>query len=98
MIKYLKDEDFYETIKGKKVLVDFYADWCGPCKRMGEVLEGLDDIEILKVNTDEFNELALSFGIMSIPTLILFDDGNQSGKLIGLQSKEDIINFINKDN
>lgn len=98
MIKYLKDEDFYETIKGKKVLVDFYADWCGPCKRMGEVLEDLDDIEILKVNTDEFDELALSFGIMSIPTLILFDDGNQSGKLIGLQSKEDIINFINKDN
>ena len=98
MIKYLKEENFEEEVKNGVVLVDFYADWCGPCKRMGEVLETMDDVNILKVNTDEFNELAISFGIMSIPTLILFKDGSEVGKLIGLQSKEDIENFINQTN
>lgn len=97
MIKYLKnEEDFNEITSSKTVLVDFYADWCGPCLRMGTILETMENIDILKVNTDDFNELALSFGIMSIPTLILFKDGTNVGKLIGLQSKEDINEFIKK--
>lgn len=94
MIKYLKDEEFENEVKNGTILVDFYADWCGPCQRMGEVLETMDDINILKVNTDEHNELALNFGVMSIPTLILFKDGNEVGKLIGLQSREDIESFV----
>lgn len=98
MIKYLKEEDFESEIKSGVVLVDFYADWCGPCQRMGEVLETMSDINVLKVNTDEHNDLALSFGVMSIPTLILFKDGSTVGKLIGLQSKEDIEEFIKKAN
>lgn len=94
MIKHLKNEEFEEEVKSGTVLVDFYADWCGPCQMMGKILETMDDVKILKVNTDDFNELALNFGVMSIPTLILFKDGSESGKLIGLQSKEDVEKFV----
>ena len=96
MIKYLKsEEEFLDLISDGNVLVDFYADWCGPCKIMGEILESVDG-NIVKVNTDTFPRLAQKFGIMSIPTLILFKDGREADKLIGLQSKNDIIEFINK--
>ena len=96
MIKYLDKEDFMQTINNKTILVDFYADWCGPCQMMGEILENLNiDIDILKVNTDSHQEIANKYGIMSIPTLILFKDGKEVGKLIGLQSQDDILKFIN---
>lgn len=96
MIKYLKnEEEFLDLISDGNVLVDFYAEWCGPCKIMGEILESVDG-NIVKVNTDTFPNLAQKFGIMSIPTLILFKDGSEVDKLIGLQSKNDIIEFINK--
>ena len=96
MINYLKsEEDFLDLISDGNVLVDFYAEWCGPCKIMGEILESVDG-NIVKVNTDTFPRLAQKFGIMSIPTLILFKDGSEADKLIGLQSKNDIIEFINK--
>lgn len=94
MIKYLKEENFEEEIKNGKVLVDFYADWCGPCKALGEILETLDDINILKINVDEHQDLAMQFGVMSIPTILLFEDGKQKKKSIGLMSKEDLENWI----
>ena len=96
MIRYLKnEEDFLDLTAKGCVLVDFFAEWCGPCKIMGEILETVD-ADILKVNTDEFPNLAQKFGVMSIPTLILFKDGRETNKMIGLQSKEEILNFINK--
>ena len=96
MIKYLeKESDFKEIVKEGVTLVDFFAEWCGPCKLMGEVLEEMEDAKILKVNTDEFTDLAMSFGIMSIPTLILFKDGEEVEKRIGLQSKSEIEELIN---
>lgn len=94
MIKYFTGDDFEKEVSEGITLVDFYADWCGPCKMMGEVLETIENINILKVNTDEHTELALNYGIMSIPTLILFKNGSAVNKLIGLQSKEDIIEFV----
>ena len=90
MIKYLKqDEDFNELIKNR-VLVDFYAEWCGPCKRLMPILEQIDSIDIIKVNTDLFPQLARTYGIMSIPTLILFDGGKEIRKEIGFKTKDEI--------
>lgn len=94
MIKYLKDENFDEEIKNGKVLVDFYADWCGPCKALGEVLETLENISILKINVDEHQDIAMKFGVMSIPTIILFEDGNQLKKNVGFMNKEELENWL----
>ena len=90
MIKYLENnEEFKEIIKEGTWIVDFYADWCGPCKMLGEVLE-TTDYNILKVNTDNFQDLSFSFGVMSIPTLIFFKDGKEIKKSIGFIQKEEL--------
>ncbi len=90
MIKYLESEsDFKEIIKEGTWIVDFYADWCGPCKMLGAILEETD-YNILKVNTDSFQDLSFSFGIMSIPTLIIFKDGKEKNKSIGLIDREEL--------
>lgn len=90
MIKYLdKDNNFDELIKKDIILVDFYADWCGPCKMLGSVLENID-FNILKVNTDTFPDLAQRFGVMSIPTVIIFKKGEEVSKFVGFRSKEEI--------
>ena len=98
MIKHLeKEEDFVELTQADKILVDFYAEWCGPCKMIGQVFESMEDeIEVLKVNTDGFPDLAQKFGVMSIPTVLLFKNGSEVDKFIGLRSKEEILEFINK--
>lgn len=94
MVKHLESEnEFNELIKGR-VLVDFYADWCGPCKRLAPLLEELNDIDIIKVNVDMFDNLSRSYGIMSIPTLILFDSGKEIKKIIGFQTEAEIKEFI----
>ena len=94
MIKYLENVDDFDKIINEKVLVDFYADWCGPCRMLGPILEELDNIQILKVNVDNFHEIANRYGVMSIPTLILFKDGKEVSKMIGLRSKSDIEEMI----
>ena len=98
MIKYLeKEEDFVELTQADKILVDFYAEWCGPCKMIGQVFESMEkEVEVLKVNTDEFPDLAQKYGVMSIPTVLLFKNGSEVDKFIGLRSKEEILEFINK--
>ena len=96
MIKYLDKNDFNEEIKEGLILVDFYADWCGPCQAMGPVLDELD-VNILKVNVDENEEIAAKYGIMSIPTLILFNNGEEKKKLIGFRTKEEIMSFIEEN-
>lgn len=80
----LRDENFKDLIKEGTVLVDFYATWCGPCKMQGEVLKKLEeDVKIVKIDVDEHTELAKEFGVMSIPTLILFKDGEVVNKNVG---------------
>ena len=93
MIKYLEDNDLDSKLKDKKILVDFYADWCGPCKMLGTILEEMD-FPILKINVDKFPELASQFGVMSIPTIILFDNGKEIKKNIGFLSKNELEEFL----
>lgn len=97
MIKhYNKEEDFNEIIKNK-VLVDFYADWCGPCKMLAMEIEKVAseiDIDIVKVNVDEEEDIARKYGVMSIPTLILFENGQELKKTIGFMPKDKIKEFI----
>ena len=94
MIKYLENENFDEVIQNKKILVDFYADWCGPCKMLGSVLEQVDFIDVLKVNTDMHPELARRFGVMSIPTLIVFENGNITNQSVGFKDIEQIKELV----
>ncbi len=93
MIKYL-EKDFDKEISNKKVLVDFYADWCGPCRMMGSVLENIEDIDILKVNVDKFPDIAQQYGIMSIPYLALFDKNKLTKDHVGFMNEEEIKEFI----
>ncbi len=93
MIKYLENNNLDELIGEGVYLVDFYADWCGPCKMLGSVLESMD-LNIIKVNTDKFPELATKFGVMSIPTVVIYKDKEEKTKFIGFRSKEDIEDII----
>lgn len=93
MIKYLENDNFDEEIKNGFMIVDFYADWCGPCKMLGEVLENLDE-NILKVNVDVFPSLATKYGVMSIPTMVFMKDGKEIKKEIGFRSKEEIQDIL----
>ena len=91
MVKHIKDlEEFEkEVIKSETpVFVDFYAEWCGPCKMIAPVVEKLSeeyngDVKFIKVNVDEAQELAVKYNVMSIPTLLLFKDGNIAGQQMG---------------
>jgi len=89
-----KGDNFEELIKDGVVLVDFYAEWCGPCKMMGPVLESLDNVNVVKVNVDEFEDLSENYRIMSIPTLIFFKDGKNVKEVVGFHSKEQIENIL----
>ena len=95
MIKLYNGENFDEIIKNR-VLVDFYADWCGPCKMLGPVLEKVNDIDIIKVNVDMYGELSRKYGIMSIPCLILFEDGKEVKRNLGFINEDKVREFIKK--
>lgn len=98
MMEKLTTVNFDEKIKDGLVLVDFYADWCGPCKMMGPVLEEvdkeMDGVAIYKVNVDEQGALAQRFGVMSIPTLVLFKNGEKLGQKVGFNPKPMLVDFI----
>ncbi len=95
----LNTANFDETIKENSVvLVDFYADWCGPCKMLAPVIEEIaaehSEITVGKVNVDESPELAQRFGMVSIPTLIAFKNGDVSAMKVGYIMKESILEML----
>ena len=98
MIKHLSNSnEFEQEIQGPVVVVDFYADWCGPCQMLAPVLEQLEketSIEIVKINVDEIPDIARAFRIMSIPTLMLFKEGKFVKKELGYMPIERLREFI----
>ena len=98
MLKHIKDSAEFnnETAKGK-VLVDFFATWCGPCKMLSPILEKVasehEDLTILKVDVDEVGDVAAKYGIRSIPTLILFEDGKAVDMKLGFMPEESVLRF-----
>lgn len=98
MALHFTDENFKtETAKGFAI-VDFYADWCGPCKMMGPVFEEIatkyqGKVKMGKMNVDESPATPGSFGVSGIPTVVFLTDGSEVGRLVGFQSKE---NFVEK--
>ena len=93
-------EEFNEKIAQGRVLVDFFATWCGPCKMLSPILEEVDqrgeagDLLIVKVDVDEASDIAIRFGIQSIPTLILFENGEMVKHALGYMPKPQLLNFL----
>ena len=94
-------KDNYEEVvanSGKKVLLDFWATWCGPCKMLSPVLEEIaqeqTDLVVAKVNIDEEMDLAMKFKVTSIPTLALLEGGKVLGTAVGFRPKDDVLKFI----
>lgn len=100
MLKHVSVEDFEDEVlkSDVKVLVDFYADWCGPCKMMAPVLEEIAEnnngFKIVKLNVDENMSIAEKHNIMSIPALFVFDKGEVVNKSIGLISKNEVLDLL----
>ena len=90
----ITSENFKSEVleSSQKVLIDFYADWCGPCKMMGPVVEEIaeehSDVKVVKINVDNAEDIAIKYQIMSIPTLIVVKGGQEVNRSIGLISKE----------
>ena len=97
----ISEENFEEEVmkSEKTVILDFYADWCGPCKMMSPIIDGVaeelgEEVKVGKVNTDENLELAQKFNIMSIPTIMIFKGGNVVKTFVGVTDKTELINEI----
>ncbi len=96
---HLTNENFNKTVnENSKVLVDFYADWCGPCKMIAPIIEELegelDDVLVCKVNVDNAPDLAVLFKIEYIPTVVYIKNGQLEATLTGLKTKADILGMI----
>ena len=98
-MKVINKAEFEQITKEGVVLVDFFATWCGPCKMLSPVLEELaEDVkgkaEIVKVDVDQEGDLAMRFGIMSVPTMIIFKDGEAVKQIMGYQPKQQLLSVL----
>ncbi len=100
MLKKINEQNFENEVLDNEgtVLVDFYADWCGPCKMVAPIVEEIanerPDITVGKINVDESGRLAAKYNVMSIPTLIVFKGGIEKDRIIGYKPKENILSII----
>ena len=97
----ITNDNFEEEVlkSSMPILVDFYADWCGPCKMMGPVVESMEEefagkLKVGKTNVDDNGDIAVKYGVQSIPTMIVFKDGKEAGKLIGAYGKDALVDMI----
>lgn len=98
-MKIINQTEFEQITKTGVVLVDFFATWCGPCKMLAPVLEELEEdvkgkMQIVKVDVDQESDLAMKYGIMSVPTMIVFKDGEVVKQISGYQAKQQLLNTL----
>ena len=99
MVK-ITNENFEDEIlkSDKTVLIDFYADWCAPCKMLSPIIEEVaeenNDIKVAKINVDELQELAIKYEVMSIPTLVVIKNGQEVNRSVGFISKSQILELL----
>lgn len=97
MLKIINSDEFKKEVLESRgySFVDFYADWCGPCKMLSSVMDEIgNEQSVYKVNVDNEDELASEYGVMSIPCVILFKDGKEYKRSIGLKTKEEILSMM----
>lgn len=98
MLKKLDVNNFENEINSATTLVDFYADWCGPCKMIAPIIEDIanerSDITVGKVNVDQDAPIAIKYNVTSIPTLIVFKNGVETARIVGYREKEDILAML----
>ena len=94
-VQKLNQNNFQNAIASGTALVDFYADWCGPCRMVSPIVDEIAkeraDITVGKVNVDDENALAMNYGVMSIPTLIVFKEGKEAARIVGARPKAAIL-------
>ena len=100
-VEHLNEANFEEKIASGVVLVDFFATWCGPCRMLSPVIEEIDaerggSFAVYKVDIDEAEDIAMDYQIMSVPTLIIFKDGAEAERMIGVQPKSAILDTIGR--
>ena len=101
VIKLTAENFEVEAVKSEKpVFIDFYADWCGPCKMVSPIVDQIaeerDDVKICKVNVDDAPEIAAMFGVQSIPTLVVMKDGKVAAAKMGAMPKAQLVAFIDE--
>jgi len=101
MVNKISEKEFNEKINvEKKVIVDCYADWCGPCRMLApiidEVASTLTDYDFYKLNVDDAMEVSKQYGIMSIPTILIFENNELKDKIVGLRTKDELIEILSK--
>ena len=94
MVKEIKDIEYKNIIKEGKVVIDCYAPWCGPCKMISPIIDKIaeenENTKFYKINVDNADEITKDFDIMSIPTILIFENGNLKEKVVGFKSKTEL--------
>ena len=98
MVREINESEFESVIKDGKVLVDFFATWCGPCKMLSpiidEISEEVESYKFYKLDVDKCSTIPMDYGIMSIPTLLVFEEGKLKDTLVGFRTKEELLDYL----